>query len=55
MCDIYKTHNIYIYMHDHTLFISHTLTYDFLRILPFLEIWIAVSVVGVGNILFEYI
>ena len=39
-------------MHNHTLFILHILTYDFLRILPFLEIWISVSVVGVGNILF---
>ena len=46
-CDIYmKTHNkylsiyIYIHMHNHTLFILHILTYDFLRILPFLEIWI---------------
>ena len=34
-------------MHNHTLFILHILTYDFLRILLFLEIWI--SVVGVGN------
>ena len=42
-------------MHNHTLFILHILTYDFLRILPFLEIWISVSVVGVGCNLFVVI
>ena len=46
---------IYIYLHNHTLFILHILIYyDFLRILLFLEIWngSSVGVVGVGNILF---
>ena len=44
--------HMYIYVYIYTLFILHILTYDFLRILPFLEIWISVSVAGVGNILF---
>ena len=40
-------------MHNHTLFILHILTYyDFLRILLFLEICIAIKEVSVGNILF---
>ena len=44
---------IYIYCGNHTLFILHILTYyDFLRILPFLEIWIVIKEVGVSNILF---
>ena len=39
-------------MHNHTLFILHILTYDFLRILPFWRYGSSVDVVGVGNILF---
>ena len=40
-------------MHNHTLFILRILTYyDFLRLLPFLEIWIVINEVGVGNSLF---
>ena len=45
-------------MHNHTLFILHILTYDFLRILPFLEIWIMdheLLLVLVIFYLFEYI
>ena len=38
-------------MHNHTLFILHILTYDFLRILLFLRYGSSVGV-GVGNILF---
>ena len=38
--------------HNHTLFIFHILTYyDFLRIPLFLEIWIVIKKVDVGNIL----
>ena len=38
--------------HNHTLFIFHILTYyDFLRIPLFLEIWIVIKEVDVGNIL----
>ena len=38
---------------NHVLFILHILTYyDFLRILPILEIWIVIKEVDVGNILF---
>ena len=43
-------------MHNHTLFILHILTYyDFLRILLFLEIWIFIEEVGVGNIMFIFV
>ena len=48
-------YNIYIYCANHTLFILHILTYyDFLRILPFSEIWIVIKEVEVSNILFAY-
>ena len=43
-------HNIHVHIY---IYILHILTYyDFLRILLFLEIWIVIKEVDVGNILF---
>ena len=46
---IYLSINIYMYAQS---YINLLTCYDFLRILLFLEIWIIINEVGVGNILF---
>ena len=49
---IYLSINIYMYAQS---YINLLTCYDFLRILLFLEIWIIINEVGVGNILFIWI